>query len=501
MSGLTLIDAMADPQLFAPWFAGPSWDAWRAVTKGAFALPMSDEDRATFRGLAERAPPARPVREAWIIAGRRAGKDSIASVIAAHSAALFSGQRFLRPGERALVMCLACDRDQARIVKAYIRAFFDIPMLGAMVTRETANGFELDNGVDIAVATNSFRSVRGRPILCAILDEIAFWRDENSATPDEETFKAIQPALATLPGSMIIGISSPYRRTGLLYRKYRENFGRDGDVLVIKAPTLALNPTIDPAIIERALVEDPAAARSEWLAEWRDDIAAFLSRELIEAAVDSNVATRPPLKGRRYFAFADPSGGAGDSFTLAIAHRDDEKVVVDSLLERRSPFNPHEVAGEFCQAMKEYGLRTCTGDRYAAQWVVQSFAGHGVEYRHSKRDRSELYADALPLFTSGRARLIDNPKLVKQLAALERKTTATRDKIDHPARGNDDLSNAACGALVLAAEKSDAVLSGAIICYPNRGTAPNGAPGPWERLMEEEAAIARRTGERRSLWP
>src|SRR6476660_7240832 len=30
--------------------------------------------------------------------------------------------------------------------------------------------------------SNSFRSVRGRPVLCAILDESAFWRDESSAT-------------------------------------------------------------------------------------------------------------------------------------------------------------------------------------------------------------------------------------------------------------------------------------------------------------------------------
>ena len=57
--------------------------------------------------------------------------------------------------------------------------------------------------------------------LCAILDELAFWRDETSATPDEQTYRAILPALASIPGSILIGISSPYRRNGLLWRKYR----------------------------------------------------------------------------------------------------------------------------------------------------------------------------------------------------------------------------------------------------------------------------------------
>jgi len=124
--------------------------------------------------IADRAPPAQRVRECWLIAGRRAGKDSIVSLIAAYVAALFE-PRGLRRGERALVMCLACDRDQAKIVHGYIRSYFaDIPPLRAMVMRETVTGVELDNGVDIAIATNTFRSVRGRSLLCAILDEAAF---------------------------------------------------------------------------------------------------------------------------------------------------------------------------------------------------------------------------------------------------------------------------------------------------------------------------------------
>jgi hypothetical protein len=44
-----------------------------------------------------------------------------------------------------------------------VRAFFDhIPPLGAMVTRSTASGLELQNDVDIVIATNSYRAVRDR---------------------------------------------------------------------------------------------------------------------------------------------------------------------------------------------------------------------------------------------------------------------------------------------------------------------------------------------------
>jgi len=115
------------------------------------------------------------------------------------------------------------------------------------------------------------------------------------------------------------------------------------------------------------------------------------------------------------------------------------------------------VTAEMAKRLREYGLTECRGDRYGAQWVVQSFAANGITYRHSHSDRSAIYADAVPLFTSGRARLLDNRKLVGQLAALERRITATRDKIDHPRGARDDCANAAGGALVAAADRRNEV--------------------------------------------
>src|SRR5271156_5158111 len=104
---MNIVEAFDHPQLFAPWFAGPSWGAWRAVLKAAFALPLDPAEIETVRTLAERNPPSEPVRELWVIAGRRSGKDSIASLIAAYIAAFRDYRPLLRPGELAHVLCLA----------------------------------------------------------------------------------------------------------------------------------------------------------------------------------------------------------------------------------------------------------------------------------------------------------------------------------------------------------------------------------------------------------
>jgi hypothetical protein len=116
-------------QLGAPYYALPS--------PRRSTMPSAPYSKA----VAERDPPTTPCRELWAIAGRRAGKDSIASAIAVHCALFGDYAPHLRPGERASVLCLACDRQQARIVLGYIKGYFArTPMLAALVEGETAEG-------------------------------------------------------------------------------------------------------------------------------------------------------------------------------------------------------------------------------------------------------------------------------------------------------------------------------------------------------------------------
>ena len=141
-----------------------------------YGLPMSAKEIKFFRAIAGgRDPPTRPVREAWFCCGRGAGKDSIASAIIAHAAAMFDQQNILRPGEKAMVACLAVDREQARIVLDYTRGYFaEGEFSHDLIETENAQGFDLTNGVRSAMFTNSFRAVRGPSMKICVLDEVAF---------------------------------------------------------------------------------------------------------------------------------------------------------------------------------------------------------------------------------------------------------------------------------------------------------------------------------------
>lgn len=456
----TVVESMEHPGLFRQWFAsgesdGPdTWANWKAVLNGAFAQPMSDKERAFFHTVSERDPPTRRVKEFWIIAGRRAGKDSVASVVMGHAAAFFADTAKLRPGEKGLCACLACDREQAAIVLNYTRTFFEhIEPLRNMIVRETKTGFELCNGIEVAITTNNYRAPRGRTILLGILDECAYYGDETSTNPDQELYAALKPGLATLPGSMLIGISSPYRRSGLLYNKFKKHFGRnDDEVLVIRAPTTALNPTLDIAIVEKALEDDPAAARAEWLAEFRTDIEGFVTEEVVDAVTVARRYELPSIAGTSYVAWADPSGGSSDSMTMALAHRgNDGRAVLDAVRERRPPFSPDDVVAEFAVLLKSYGISKVKGDRYGGEWPAERFKVHGIAYEPAEKSKSELYCELLPVLNSGRCDLLDHARLKAQLLGLERRTSRSgKDTIDHMPGGHDDVANAVAGAILMA---------------------------------------------------
>jgi hypothetical protein len=452
----TIDKALTDPGLLGAAL-GPvdTFATWLSVLKAAFGLKLSRSERRAFASVAgSRKSPRARVRELWAIVGRRGGKSRMAAALSVFVACFVDHTGKLAPGETGWVLTLAPTQKQARLVFSYALAFLQASsVLRGLIESTTAEEIRLAGNITIATHPNSFRSVRGRTLLGCIFDESAFWRDETSASPDVETYIACLPSLAS-SGGMLIGISSAYRRMGLLYQKFRDHYGQDdAEVLVVRGSTETFNPTIDRQIIEAARRSDPSAAQSEWDAEFRADISAFLDDATIDRSIDdARPLELPPRLGLDYVAFADASAGRHDAFTLCIGHQVGEgheaRFIADVVRGRKPPFDPKSVAAEFAKLSKDYRCRTIVGDNYAGEWVAQAFREAGAGYHRSDLPKSALYLEALPFFMRGAVSIPNQPQLIRELRLLERRTHRSgKDSVDHGVGGSDDYANAVAGAI------------------------------------------------------
>jgi hypothetical protein len=456
----TILDVMD-----AAGLTGPSWEPWRAFWRAVHGLGMDGEALDLYRAHTEREnAPEEPVSEAWMPIGRRGGKSRNAAIAALYAAISFDSST-LAPGELAVIPVLCPDRRQGRVVLGYLRGLLELPDFAPYLHRTLKETVELHCGVNIEIATASFRTIRGYTVPAAVLDEVAFWYDDG-ANPDSEVLQALRPAMATVPGSLLLGLSSPYACRGELYKAVETYFGQDDPrVLVWNADTGSMNPEVPQHVIARAFEDDPVAAASEYgqdgRVQFRRDVEAFLDPAAVAAVTAGNRLELPPMKDTRYVAFVDPSGGSQDSFTLAIAHREGDLAVLDAVRERRPPFSPDDVVQEFAELLETYQVRIVVGDRYGGEWPRERFQVHGIRYEPSERTKSDLYRELVAPVNGGRVTLLDLPVLRSQLIGLERRVArGGRDSIDHAPGGRDDVANAVAGALGLVLQRSGAVEPG-----------------------------------------
>jgi hypothetical protein len=456
--------ALSDRALLGNSLVGPSFHNWRTLLLATMGETLTAPELALFQQFTGRtSAPTQRVEEALYLIGRRGGKDEATAALASYLACCVNWQPVLSRGERGLVAAIAPDQRQARIQRDRIEGVLDAsPILSKMVMGKTADTIELNNKISIEVRAASFRRLRGITAVAVIASEAAFWMtDETSGNPDSEILQAVRPSLATTHGPLII-ITSPYARRGEVWNIYKQHYGPAGDpsILVAQGTSREFNPTLSESFVARALERDPAAAGAEYLAQFRTDIESFVSRDVIDACVPNGLYELPPLSGETYIAACDPASGSGqDSMTLAVGHRSkDGKGILDCLVERRPPFSPSDVVGEFCTVLKRYRVRRLTGDRWGGEFVREPFQSVGITYEVTDKVKSDWYRDLLPYANSSRIELLDLPRLLSQFACLERRVARSgKDSIDHGPGAHDDCINAAAMVLVQAAEGSSAL--------------------------------------------
>jgi hypothetical protein len=431
---------------------------WRAMLSAAFNAPMDAGQEEAYNCATDRTTQPANLRELWMIIGRRGGKDAVGAFIALYLACSRNWKREFKSGETVVGMIICPDRKQGRVALNYMADYAqNIPEFSRVFSHALKESIHFTNGIHIEIHTASFRSVRGYTVPFCILDEIAFFRSDDAASPDTEIIAALKPAMVTVTKPLLMAITTPYARRGEVWRMYRDHYGKESDsVLVVQGPTQAFNPDVPEYVIQEAFDDDPVVAASEYGSldngiAFRADVETYVSLEAANACVARGTFEIPSIEGVKYFGFVDPSGGSSDSFTAAVAHREkDGSAVLDAVREKRPPFSPEGVVAEYAETLKAYKIATVHGDRYAGEWPREQFRKQGIAYQTCDKAKSELYLELLPLINSSRARLLDDKRLRAQLVGLERRTSrAGRDTIDHPPGGHDDLVNAAAGALVM----------------------------------------------------
>ena len=442
---------LSDRNLLGTVLQGSSWFAWRSLLFAAMGEALTEEERALFQRLTQRThEPDQRIEEFIAVIGRRGGKTRAISVIGTYIGGLCEHPSLV-PGERGVVLIIAPDQKQATICLDYIEANFKgSPILRQLVESRSQRSLKLTNKIDIEVRASDFRTLRGPTYVAVICDESAFWYSENSANPDSEILNAVRPGLATTGGPLFL-MSSPYARRGELWTLYNKHFGPNGDpaILVAQAPSKVMNPSLPQSVIDRAYERDPASAAAEFGASFRSDLEAFVSIEAVKACVSTGAFERAPIPGTSYHAFVDPAGGSGqDSMTLCIGHVDHTKqtVVIDAIRERRPPFSPEQVISEFSEVLKSYNVFKVIGDKYGGGFPPEQFGRFSILFEQAAKPKSELYGDLLPMINSQRIQLLDHPRLIAQLCALERRSArGGRDSIDHPPNAHDDIANSVAG--------------------------------------------------------
>jgi len=448
---IDLTAALRDPNLVGSG-RGATYARWDAVWKAADGKRLTEAEDRLFREVSGgRSPPREPVHEVVSAVGRRGSKTSEAARILLWRAISRDWRTVMAPGEVALFPFLASTKEQAEVALQYARGLVhSSPVLAKHIVNETQSSFVFDNGAEVSVMSANYRSLRGRSIPAAVLDEVAWWLDGLSVDLPSEAYAALKPSMATFPDRLLILISSVYCTSGLFFERWSDLFGRDDpEGLAILGTSQQFNPTLSDAFIQKEIVRDPSRNRAEYLSEWRSAAESYVERSVVEALVDKGVRERAPMADTVFYGFVDAAGGSGsDAFCLAVSHHQDGKAVLDCLRSRKPRFSPEVVCREFAAVLRHYGITSIESDRWGADFVVEAFGRHGISCRQSAAPKSDLYAELLMALNSQQVVLLDQPTLVTELCALERKPGRGKDVIDHPRGMHDDLANACAGALL-----------------------------------------------------
>jgi hypothetical protein len=415
------------------------------LLRAIYGLDMRGKQRKIFHSCTDQKyKRGREYSEVTAVCGRRSGKsDKIAGNIAVYEAVFKRHEKYLSPGESGIVLVVAQTERLAHVCFRYILAKLESsPILSKMIVEAKAKEIDLNNGITIACYPCSFRSIRGLSVVCAICDEVAFWRVEGF-NPDYEVINAIRPGMSTFPDAKLIKISTPYANQGVIWDDWSNRLRRDG-LLVWKATSWEMNPTIPEKAFQMERERDPETFSREYGAEFTGSIKSFLSWEIVEPNIVIGRRELPPVPGNRYLFVMDEAYKSRDRFTWGCVHKKDGKVIWDLL---RGESNPRGtgIFDDIAFTMKLYKATRIYADQFSSVPTEEHLKTRGIyleRFTFTGSSKPRIYRNFKEQLRTVQVELLDHPESLKELRALESRITGSGHmQVTAPSGFHDDFAD------------------------------------------------------------
>lgn len=377
------------------------------------------------------------------------------------------------PGVPRVALAAAPDLKLARQMVRTARAYAEQdPRIAPTILSSGADSilFERRDGLVSAVealaASAGGRATRGRRYLEVVLDEAAFFRtgDGSYEVNDKDVFQSVE---ARCIGRIWLG-STPWVAENLVWQLYERNFGKPGDALAAKLPTLLVRTEERTRrMVEAVRARDPDRAAQEYDCEL-PGIGGERFFASVDRSVDRELVPRVALEPGWSATIGLDLGQVRDSTAAVAVHRSraGELVIADVLElrpKRGAPLPLRTIMPDVCSFAERHGQRILWADHHllveARQHLPPGFQLKPVPSGNEEKVRR--YARSRELFQAGNVRIPGMyARLVAQLGAVVAKPQpGGGTSIIHPRVGGShgDVAAAAVVALALSAKPLNAM--------------------------------------------
>jgi len=440
---------------------------------------------------------------AW---GRRSGKSTISGCISNYEMYKLLKRSdpakyyALNPGASIVILNVAPTDEQAGIVFEMTKSMaLRCPFVRDRSLHQTMTYFDLQTDEDLKVGTGkkqaslssisggcSSNGLRGHSAVVIIMDEMAFFIDNNGRFSGDQVYGALEPSRLTFKrdGKMIC-ISSPYAKFGKFYELYEKSFVSDSEVednitLTFRMYSSMVNPDRCPMeILKAARRADRTKFMCEYGGEFSDTITSWIEDEAeFKCCVTSKKAPNKGIHDVPYYYGID-LGFKNDGTAVAIVHKDQEenKIVLDyanvwysgasdvweiedSIYKNCNQFaggdliRMNDIVGEIKELVRWFPAKAGIFDQHNGYALAELFLSeHLAQFEmenFSDSLNSEVYQLVKRLYAEQLLELYEHPVLTKELLSLEaEKKSKDKVAVRAPRRtgAHDDISDAFCRAV------------------------------------------------------